>query len=183
MAGRVTLLILMTGLFAAAWSSDHAPVKSTPVIPSSPPYSVESVRETTLHRWRVKQGESLADRSCDEKPVSTPTHIAGIVRELPAGTYLVINSPSGASRVEILEIRATSSTTGGDSDRHVREIDSAAPLKWVDLGNLIQARFSEWKSRRRKELVWRQILVSLKKSGQERSELPVASGPADFSQR
>jgi|GEM_PF-6005436 len=56
MAARIALLILMTGVFAAAWSSDHAPIPvanvTPPSVPASP-YPQDTIRETTLHRWKM----------------------------------------------------------------------------------------------------------------------------------
>lgn len=63
MAGRITLLILMTGLFAAVWSSDHPPRKTVePVVPTPYQHS-DSVRETTLRRWPISSYERVVDTS------------------------------------------------------------------------------------------------------------------------
>lgn len=56
MAARISALILVTGLFVAAWSGDHSPVAVADMapVPAKPtPYTDEPVRETALRRWKV----------------------------------------------------------------------------------------------------------------------------------
>ncbi len=89
MAARVILLILMTSLFAAAWSSDRDPVPivaaATPAAPRS--YDAGTVRETTLHRWRDSTWIVAEERSEIEEivdatqVVSEPVAMIRITRE------------------------------------------------------------------------------------------------------
>lgn len=56
MAARISALILVTGLFVAAWSGDHPPVAVADVAPAPAkpaPYTDEPVLETALRRWKV----------------------------------------------------------------------------------------------------------------------------------
>lgn len=70
MAGRITLLTIMTGLFAAAWSSDRPPDQTAePVVPDQP-YQSNSVRETAERRWPITSYERIVDASHGWAPVS-----------------------------------------------------------------------------------------------------------------
>lgn len=68
MTGRITLLTLMTSLFAAAWSSDRPPDQTAaPVVPDQP-YQSNSVRETALRRWPITSDERIVDASHEWAP-------------------------------------------------------------------------------------------------------------------
>lgn len=70
MTGRISLLILMTGLFAAAWSSDHPPAKTMAAAEPDQQYRSEAVRETTLHRWPITRNDRMVDVTDNWAPVT-----------------------------------------------------------------------------------------------------------------
>ncbi len=114
-AGRVTLLILTTALFAAAWSNDHEPLVAQQTEPSPSPYSTEPVRETVLHRWNLS-------KSTAGQQAWSPTPIAEAqpesADELPAGTYLVIDQQGRSQRVILPEAIPMDDPHAATGDHH-----------------------------------------------------------------
>ena len=85
MAARVILLILMTSLFAAAWSSDSEPAPLLAAASPTPPrsYDTGTVRVTTLHRWRdstwiAEDERPEIEEVADATKVVTPEPVAMI---------------------------------------------------------------------------------------------------------
>ena len=110
-AGRISLLILVTGLFAAAWSGDHAPVTAGQPAAPAHPYEAEPVRETAMHRWH--QPQDPAQSSSDHEWIPTADQLAtdDLPAGLPAGMYLVID-PYG--RIERFAVGADESGSATD---------------------------------------------------------------------
>ena len=102
MAGRVTLLILMTGLFAAMWSSDQRETAPSGAHGVARRRAAEpAVRETALRRWQVSS-RNLGRESTQSwtPPVASPAS-ADAPDDLPAGTYLVVDADGRSNRIVI----------------------------------------------------------------------------------
>lgn len=111
MAGRMTLLILMTGLFAAAWSSDRDPNSPTETaVRTRRTPLVSGIRETTLHRWKLASDRPAASAAT----AWTPTRDVQPPRHIAPGTYLVVNPDGHTRRVVIAETQARQHRTQAD---------------------------------------------------------------------
>lgn len=94
------MLILMTGLFAAAWSSDRDPNSPTVAAARRQRTPLASgVRETTLHRWKHVSDRPTTTAWAPTRDVQPPRHVT-------PGTYLVVNPDGRTRRVVIAETQA-----------------------------------------------------------------------------
>ncbi len=121
MAGRVALLILATTLFAAAWSSDQEPVAAPSTSAPVRPYQQESVRETTLHRWRLQPAENVAH---DSRPW-TPG-------EDSLASYLVVDSQGRTERV-VLELETDDDAAPFATQDHFITEQDGRRRHWIRL--------------------------------------------------
>jgi hypothetical protein len=101
MPGRATLLILTTGLFAAAWSSDREPGLVIPGKPVPRPYRTESIRETTLHRWMVRGVHQTTNPQAEWTPTINTRESQWESDRLPSGTYVVVDDQGQTTRVVV----------------------------------------------------------------------------------
>lgn len=127
MAGRITLLILMTGLFAAAWSSDRPPGRTAAPGGPDQEYQSDSVRETALRRWPITSYERVVDAShgwvpeiVSDKPMESenqqtrPNHREmALVANLLAGNWIaagrLLSADSDSARTSAAWPRLTKS--------------------------------------------------------------------------
>jgi hypothetical protein len=149
MAARVTLLILVTGLFAAAWSSDQEPLAA---VESKPPvrlHQYEPVLETALHRWKAPR----IDQTADQRTEWTPTIGQRLIEEhpagFPAGTYLVIDEHGRTVRVAIPAVPGNSELAATEiGDHFVTERDGER-RHWIRLAESVPVAAEPAKSRNR----------------------------------
>lgn len=147
MAARVTLLILVTGLFAAAWSSDQEPPAVVESQPAARPQPYEPVKETVLHRWTIP----AADRMANQRTEWTPTASRQIIEEcpagFPAGTYLVVDEQGRTIRVVIPALPGNSELAAA-SDHFVTE-QHGERRHWIRLSDSLPVASEPAKSRQR----------------------------------
>lgn len=103
MAARITLLILSTWLFAAAWSSDHALQPTSGTVPRQPLSPSPEVQETTLRRWSHSEPlhESISQNSPWVPTAEAETIHAKCPPHIAPGNYLVVTPDGRSSRVVI----------------------------------------------------------------------------------
>lgn len=128
------MLILVTGLFAAAWSTDRPPAKSNILPTPQHSYPLESVRETALHRWPVSRREPMVNQSSEW----TPT----VVASSPTDTSLKLQT--GLDFLAKDEIRAA--------------FTNVITKNWLEFGQFLRQEHAEFIIKQQKLALWRRMI-------------------------
>jgi hypothetical protein len=97
MTGRIALLTLVTGLFAAAWSSEKDAAECAEALTRT---AAPSIRITPLQRWNNVPAPSLASNR-DWEPTRPATIAASSSTGIPAGVYIVVDGNGRCTRIRV----------------------------------------------------------------------------------
>lgn len=129
MAARMTLLVLVTGLFAAVWSSDRPPSDEKLAVARSKAPRVSSVRQTPLRRWSTS---GIPRSNAAWEPIVAAIRPPQV---LPPGNYIVVDERGHVERVEIPESKAAPPFAFQDRvDHFVCETDTGR-RHWVRIAS------------------------------------------------
>ncbi len=110
MASRITLLLLVTGLFAGMWSNDRADERSAPALLARRSAARCDVNSTNLRVAPTSASSALRART-DRRRTAVP-----LPSGIAAGTYLIVD---GRGRTQTRVVSAAEAFAGRKISRHV----------------------------------------------------------------